>query len=181
MASYCIFMLYTPVQDSDSTRLPLALCCAKDSDPCGHTLRGHSAILLVWYMLGITWPPAHADSCLQADNNGRTLRDTIFKKFLIFNPTFTGDHLVREWRHSCVELKKKVQDTFQCNNDGLLLQTKKQKYNLSHFHLWFLWDINHSKTYIQIQNNWSETPQNKYKMQWKQQQTTAPRNTCKIN
>lgn len=77
--------------------------------------------------------------------------------------------------------EKKVQDAFQCNNDGLLLQTKKQKYNLSHLHLWFLWDINHSKTYIQIQNNWSETPQNKYKMQWKQQQTTAPRNTCKIN
>lgn len=73
MASYCIFILYTPVQDSHSTRLPLALCRAKDSDPCGHTLRGHSAILLVWYMLGIAWPPAHADSCLQADNNGRTL------------------------------------------------------------------------------------------------------------
>lgn len=62
------------MQDSDSTRLPPALCRVKASDLHGHTLRGHRvAILLVWRMLDITWPPAHADSCLQADSNGRTL------------------------------------------------------------------------------------------------------------
>lgn len=35
------------------------------------------------------------------------------------------------------------------------------------------------QTYVQIEKNWSETPQNKYKKT--QRQTTAPRNTCKSN
>lgn len=42
--------------------------------------------------------------------------------------------------------EKEFLDAFGCNKDGLLLQTKKQKYNLFHFHLRFLRDINHSET-----------------------------------